>query len=111
MEYIDCRSVYELDYDSGGIKAEPFIDASINSRAAVAIIAHNHPYGPPFPTVGDKATNNMVAEALSGSGVLLAEHFVVSGKRFVGFMNNLSTAFSQYCDVEKFFESKRNEHF
>ncbi|MBE6644810.1 MAG: hypothetical protein E7612_05460 [Ruminococcaceae bacterium] len=109
MEYINLLSVYDIDYDSGAVKAEPFINAAINSRAAVAIIAHNHPYGPPFPTVGDKATNNMVLEALMASGVLLAEHFVVSGNKFVGFMNNLSTAFSQFCDVERFFESKRKD--
>ena len=109
MEYLDCRSVYELDYDSAAVKAEPFIDAAIRERAAVAIIAHNHPYGPPFPTVGDKATNNMMAEALTRSGVLLAEHYVVSGKKFVGFMNNLTMAFSQYSDVERFFESKRRD--
>lgn len=109
MEYLDCLSVYELDYDSAAIKAEPFIDAAIRERAAVAIIAHNHPYGPPFPTVGDKATNNMMAEALLRSGVLLAEHYVVSGKKFVGFMNNLTMAFSQYSDVERFFESKRRD--
>ena len=102
-------SVYDIDYDSGAVKAEPFINAAINSRAAVAIIAHNHPYGPPFPTVGDKATNNMMAEALTRSGVLLAEHYVVSGKKFVGFMNNLTMAFSQYSDVERFFESKRRD--
>lgn len=108
MEYIDLQAVYEMDCDSGGIKAQPFVDAAIDSRAAVVIIAHNHPYGPPFPSVGDKATNNMIADALFKSGVLLAEHYVVSGKKFVGFMNNISTAFSQYCDVERFFESKKN---
>jgi DNA repair protein RadC len=109
MEYLDCRTLYELDYDTAAIKAEPFIDAAIRARAAVAIIAHNHPYGPPFPSIGDKATNNMIAESLSKSGVLLAEHYVVSGKKFVGFMNNLTMAFSQYSDVERFFESKRRD--
>ncbi len=109
MEYLDCRPMYELDYDSAAVKAEPFIDVAIRARAAVAIIAHNHPYGPPFPTVGDKATNNMMAEALAQSGVLLAEHYVVSGKKFVGFMNNLTMAFSQYSDVARFFESKRRD--
>ena len=104
------QSICDIDYDSGGVKAEPFISAAMNSRAAVVIIAHNHPYGPPFPTVGDKATNKMVSEALEASGVLLAEHFVVSGNKFVGFMNNLSTAFSQFCDVERFYESKRKDN-
>lgn len=109
MEYIDCRTMCELDYDSAAVKAEPFIDAAIRARAAVAIIAHNHPYGPPFPTVGDKATNNMMAQALAKSGILLAEHYVISGKKFVGFMNNLTMAFSQYSDVERFIESKRRD--
>ena len=109
MQYIDCVSLYDFDYDSAAIKPQPFVDAAIDSRAAVVIIAHNHPYGPPFPTEGDKATNNMIADSLFKVGVLLAEHYVVSGMKFVGFMNNISTAFSQYCDAEKFFESKRNE--
>ena len=109
MEYLNCCSVYELDFDSAAVKAEPFIDAAIRTRAAVAIVAHNHPFGPPFPTVGDKATNNMIDESLSRSGILLAEHYVISGKKFVGFMNNLTMAFSQYSDVERFYESKRKD--
>ena len=108
MEYLDCVSVCEVDYESGAVRAEPFIDAAIKSRAVVAIIAHNHPYGPPFPTVGDRATSNMMAESMEKAGILLAEHYVVSGTRFVGFMNNLSTAFSQFCNVNRFFDSKRN---
>jgi DNA repair protein RadC len=108
MEYLDCISMYDGDCDSGAIKAEPFINAAIKARAAVAILAHNHPYGPPFPSVGDRATSDMIADALMKSGVLLAEHYVVSGTRYVGFMNRLSAAFSQYSDVEKFYESKRN---
>ena len=51
----------------------------------------------------------MIAESLSQAGVLLAEHYVISGRKFVGFMNNLNMAFSQYSDVERFFESKRRE--
>ena len=106
MEYIDMISVRDTDYDSGAVKAEPFISAAIRARAAVAIIAHNHPYGPPFPSPGDKATNDMMFDAFSKSGILLAEHYVVSGTGFVGFMNHLSTAFSQFCDVKRFFDSK-----
>ena len=107
MEYIDCASIYSLDYDSGAVKAKPFIDAALERGASVAVIAHNHPYGPAFPSIGDKATNDMIFEALSKSGVLLAEHYVVSGERFVGFMNNLATAFSQPCEVWRFYESKK----
>lgn len=108
MEYIDCKKLYDSDYDSGGIRAAAFIDAAVSSSAAVAVIAHNHPFGPLFPTEGDKATNKMVSDALSLAGVLLAEHYVVSGERFVGFMKHLSTSFSRPLEVERFFDSKRS---
>ena len=108
MEYIDCKKLYESDYDSGGVRAAAFIDAAVSSSAAVAVIAHNHPFGPLFPTEGDKATNKMVSDALSLAGVLLAEHYVVSGKRFVGFMKHLSTSFSRPLEVERFFNSKQS---
>ena len=111
MEYIDCVSLYETDFDSAVIKAKPFIDAAIGSHAAVAVIAHNHPFGPFFPTPGDKATNDMLVDALTKAGVLLAEHYVVSGGRFVGFMKNLSTSFSRPIEIENFFESKRKSEF
>lgn len=106
MEYLACESVYQSDYELGSVKAQPFIDLAIKHRAAVAIIAHNHPYGPPFPTVGDRATNDMVARALSGAGVLLAEHYVITGKRYLGFMTNIMTPFSQLVDIERFLRSK-----
>lgn len=108
MEYIDFKKLYDIDCDSGGIKAASFIDAAVGSSAAVAVVAHNHPFGPLFPTEGDKATNKMLSDALFGVGVLLAEHYVVSGKRFVGFMKHLSTSFSRPTEVERFFVSKRN---
>lgn len=107
MEYIDCVSVYETDFDSAKVKSAPFIDTAIRANASVAVIAHNHPFGPHFPTPADIATNDMIAGALTRSGILLAEHYVVSGNKFVGFMKNLSTAFSRPNEIERFFESKR----
>lgn len=106
MEFLDCRSLYSVDYESAGIKAQPFIDAALAVNASVAIIAHNHPYGPLFPTRGDFATNTMISEALSAVGIPLVEHYIVSGKSYLGFMTNLSTAFSQYRELEKFIKSK-----
>ncbi len=106
MEYISCASVAKSDFDTAAIKAMPFINAAIRDRAAVAIIAHNHPYGPSFPTVGDKATNDMIFRSLYGAGVLLAEHYIVSGKRYLGFMNNIEARFSQQAEILKFLKSK-----
>ncbi len=106
MELLDYCRLYDVDYESAGIKAKPFVDAAIAANASVAIIAHNHPYGPLFPTRGDFATNTMISEALSSVGIPLLEHYIVSGKSYVGFMTNLSTAFSQHRELEKFLNSK-----
>ena len=106
MEYISCESIAMSDFDTAAIKVEPFIDAAISGRAAVAIIAHNHPYGPSFPTVGDKVTNDMIFRSLCGAGILLAEHYIVTGKRYLGFMKNISTRFSQQIEIENFLRSK-----
>ena len=106
MEYIGCESIYMHDFETAAVKAEPFIDVAIKERAAVAIIAHNHPYGPSFPTVGDKATNDMIFHSLYGAGILLAEHYVVSGKQYIGFMKNILTPFSQQIEIETFLRSK-----
>lgn len=106
MESIGFETLCNADYETAAIKCSPFIDAAMKCGASVAVVAHNHPYGPAFPTPGDIATNAMVADSLERAGVLLAEHYVVSGKSYVGFMNNLSAAFSQASAVAKFFLSK-----
>lgn len=109
MELIDYVTLYDVDYESAKIKPQPFIDAVIEANASVAIIAHNHPYGPLFPTRGDFATNTMISEALSSVGIPLIEHYIVSGKSYLGFMTNLSAAFSQYRELEKFIKSKASQ--
>ena len=95
MEFLDLVSMYKADYDSAAVKAEPFISEAVRANASVAVIAHHHPYGPLFPTPGDKATNDMIFHAFSKAGVSLIEHYVVSGGKFVGIMHNLAAAFSQ----------------
>lgn len=95
MEFLDLVSMCNTDYDSAAIKADPFISEAIRTNASVAVVAHHHPYGPLFPTPGDKASNDMIFDAFSKAGVSLVEHYVISGGKFVGIMHNLSAAFSQ----------------
>lgn len=106
LEYISLVDLYELDYSSGGVRADRFIEEALSARAAVAVIAHNHPFGPAFPSAGDVATNHMVESALGGVGVMLLEHYVVSGGQFTGFMKNLSAPLSQQAEIGRFLRSK-----
>ena len=106
LEYLSFVSLYGMDYSSGGVRADKFIGEAIKARASVAVIAHNHPFGPAFPSAGDIATNNMIEASLSGVGVMLLEHYVVSGDRFTGFMKHLSAPFSQPVEIGRFLRSK-----
>lgn len=107
MRLLGVDEIYNFDYSSGKVKSDRFIDAALKRGATVAIIAHNHPYGPLCPTEGDRATNNMIQAALGKVGVFLVEHYVVCGDRYVGFMNHLEQMFAQKPRISEFLHSKR----
>lgn len=106
MRLVKVDEVGRLDYSSGGVRPNIIADTLIKNRAAVAILAHNHPHGPLYPTEGDLQTNKSVSSVISSVGVILAEHYVVSGKRYVGFMNHIETAYAQDSAIEGFINSK-----
>ena len=108
MRLISMKKLYDLDYDSGGVKAKPFIDEAVLSRATVVISAHNHPFGPFYPTQGDRASNNLVTDALTLAGFAHAEHYIVSGECYagIGSLKNFVIRASQMPALEGFMESK-----
>lgn len=112
MSLLSSEELYRLDLGSGGVKPAPFISAAVECGANLAMIAHNHPYGPLFPSEADMQTTHLIEESLAASGIRLVESYIVSGNRFVGYQNNLKLAFSQLASgkgggaVGKFIESK-----
>ena len=106
MNLLDYKVLYDLEYSSGAVRTEAFIDFAVKTRAAVAITAHNHPYGPLFPTVGDMATNNAVSTALNMSGINHVEHYIVSGNRFLGITNQLCLSLVQSPELDRFYKSR-----
>ena len=107
MRCIKTVTLYKgCDYDSGAVKPKLFIDEAITSRAAIAITAHSHPRGPLFPTEGDRATNMLITTTLRSIGVDHIEHFLVSGKDFIGIMNNMQSRFSASTQAQRFIISK-----
>ena len=108
MRPIGVRTLYEgLDFKSGGVRASAFVTGAISMGAAVVMVAHNHPFGPAFPSEGDLATTDAVYSALSGVGVILAEHYLVSGDSFVGIMKEIKRQVRQRPELERFFDSKK----
>ncbi len=108
MRPIGFKKLYDLDLESGGVKARPFVDEAIRRRAAVVITAHNHPHGPFYPTPGDRETNTMITDALSMAGVVHAEHYIVSGDSYagIGSLKNFCTRLSQTPEICEFIDSR-----
>ena len=110
MRMIGMNELYGLDYASGKIQSKEFMDYAVRNGASVAIIAHNHPYGPICPTEGDRQTNIMVENALLGIGVILAEHYIICGCEHYGFMTkSLSSLFEQKPALGRFLRTKNGE--
>ena len=104
MRLIAMKKLYDLEYESGGVKAKPFIDEAAKNRATVVITAHNHPYGPFYPTPGDRATNSVITDALNMAGFLHAEHYIISGNKYagIGSLSNFTSQLSQTPAVSEF---------
>ena len=107
MNLIDVRSIYDVDYSSGGVRPNRFIDYALSMRAPVLVSAHFRRYGSAIPTLGDKETNDFVTETLTAAGIRHLEHFVASDRRCVGMMTHLEKAFDEDSAISRFVESKR----
>lgn len=85
MKLIAAQTLYRgVDYESSAVRSELFVAMAARHGAAMAAIAHNHVHGPCYPTLGDRATDNLISRALASAGVRYLEHFIVSGKNYVG---------------------------
>ncbi len=106
MGFIDILEMTDTDYSSAAVKAQKFLDAALKRGASVAIAAHNHPYGPSVPSIGDIETNSMIRSAYTSAGVLLLEHYLIYGNEYIGIMNRDAEGISDSGAVKRFLLSK-----
>lgn len=108
MNLIALEELFALDFSSGGVKAKPFIDLAIKHRASVVITAHNHPFGPFYPSYGDRASGEMLSDALSRVGILHAEHYLICGNSYAGISvpKDFIGRLSQTSKANEFYDSK-----
>jgi DNA repair protein RadC len=90
MRLISMKKMYDLEYESGGVKPKPFIDEALTSHAAVVITAHNHPYGPDYATEGDHNVTQWLKGECAKAGLVLFEHYIVCGRSIRPVLYNLS---------------------
>ena len=102
MNVIGTKKLFDTDLASSRVRSEAFIDEAIRLGGASVMIAHNHPYGPAFPTPGDIATLNMLLFDLEKAGITLVENFIVCGNKFVGTLDIRSVEFSADSPIRDF---------
>ena len=110
MKIISIDEIYSMDCAYAGVRPKGFIDMALKRSASVVIIAHNHPYGSFIPSEADRETTILIEDALSDHMIELAEHYVVSGNKYLGFLNHMGCAFAQKPALNAFYESKRRSH-
>ncbi len=98
-----------VDYESAAIKPKIFIDGAIKHHASMVMTAHNHPYGSPFPSPGDRATHQMLDDTLSKIRVEVCAHYIVAGDKYISVGNSCKSTFCQNPMLDEFYKSKGDE--
>ena len=96
----------DVFYGSAAVKAAPFINEAILADASVVITAHNNPFGPAVATDSDMETNRMIDIALEQVGIAVAEHYVISGEKYLGTRERHRFALSAGTELDKFRRSR-----
>lgn len=80
MHLIAADSLSEGEFGKGDTACRALVSLAMERHASAVVIAHNHPYGPLFPTENDMVRNAFLEKALALASVTLKEHYVVSGE-------------------------------
>ncbi len=107
MNHIATYDVAGKDYDNSSIQPGPFVECAIKQKAAVVITAHNHPYGPAFPSQGDRATNSLLKSGFEAVGITFLNHYLISGDRYYSIADNKIPTMSQTPAIKAFLEGRR----
>lgn len=83
MRPIRIVDVYDCDYGKGTVQCKPFLDLAVSLGACSVVLFHNHPYGPLHPTHSDLLTHKILVEGFKRSGIILLDHYIISGSGYV----------------------------
>lgn len=79
---IDCVKVYEGSVNSVAVTPRKLVELAYRSRAAMVVLAHNHPFGLAVPSKDDIDTTATLKKAFDTMGISLLEHVLVAGDRY-----------------------------
>ena len=73
-----CKTVYEGNIHSVNVNMRNLLDFAINSGAARAVVAHNHPNSDLFPSKEDLYTTQIIYNALHYADIHLDDHIITN---------------------------------
>ncbi len=106
MHEIALMELAPLDFGSAGVRADTAIQRAISLGATVIVIAHNHPHGPAYPSHSDIVSSQVMEKSFSECGVLLLEHYVISGQDYIGFHHRFGVKEALGDALRAFIDSK-----
>lgn len=92
---IDCCLISEGSVSTVNVSTRKVVEIALNTKATTVILAHNHPGGLAIPSEDDLQTTKMLAHALYLTGVVLADHVILTENSFVSMRRSKMFDFEQ----------------
>ncbi|MBQ9745802.1 MAG: JAB domain-containing protein, partial [Clostridia bacterium] len=84
---IDCVKIHEGSVNSSAITIRRLIELALETKAASAVLAHNHPGGIAVPSTDDIYTTKELLRAFTLMGVSFTGHILVAGNNYVNILD------------------------
>ncbi len=86
LHLLDCTLVGEGSINSVSVNMRRIIELALRHEAGCAVLVHNHPNGPAYPSTHDREMTDYLIGGLDMIGVPLLEHFLLSQGNTVGIL-------------------------
>ena len=97
------EKLHEGSVNSVNMSVRTLVEAAMRYKAAMVVLAHNHPQGIPIASTEDVATTNTISAALEIMDIKMLEHIVVSGSRYSPILVSSTGVFAQKAKERKHF--------
>ncbi len=82
---ISIRQISEGSLTSAVVHPREVYAPAIVAHAAAILVAHNHPSGDPYPSIGDETLTIALTKAGDTIGIPLLDHLIIGDGRYYSF--------------------------
>ena len=82
---IGFEVLFQGTIDGAAIYPREIVKATLEHKAAVVILSHNHPSGTSEPSEADKRITNRIIDSLNAIDVKVLDHLIVGGTSITSF--------------------------